>query len=186
MEVLLNYSDDQLVSLYQENSDARVFSILVKRHEAGILRRCYSYVHDEDTAEDLCQEVLIKLFLRIKSFRNQAKFSTWLFSIVHNTCIDYLRKNKKNVKRVITKNLVNELPDLVEDEEDISRELSVKILDELLEQLSPDNKMILLMKYKEKHHIKDIQLTLGISESAIKMRLKRAKEKINKIYQRLS
>lgn len=185
MEVMLKLSDEQLVSLYQENTDARVFSILVKRHEKGVLSKCFSYVLDQDTAEDLCQEVWIKLFLKIKGFRSQAKFSTWLFSIVHNTCIDHLRKNKKNVKGIITKKLVDELPDLVEDEEDISQELSVKILNELLEQLSPDDKMLLLMKYKEKHHIKDIQLTLGISESAIKMRLKRAKEKINKIYQRL-
>jgi RNA polymerase sigma-70 factor (ECF subfamily) len=184
MKSLSILTDEELITRFKETDDSVAFSTLAERYQSHIYHKCYSYVHNQDTAEDLRQEVLIKLYLQIKNFRVQAKFSTWLFSIIHNACIDYLRKSKKNISAVITNKLANELPDLIEDEDEIPREISVKLLNELLEQISPDDKMILLMKYKEKYHIKDIQLALGVSESAIKMRLKRAREKVYKLYQK--
>lgn len=184
MKTLAILSDKELVMRFKEANDHCAFSILVQRHQKFIYNKCYSYVNDLNTADDLRQEVLIKLYLQIKSFRMQAKFSSWLFSIIHNTCIDYLRKNKKNIREVITNKLANQLPDIIETDDEIPHNISVKLLNELLELITPDDKMLLLMKYKERYHVKDIQLTLGISESATKMRLKRAREKINKLYQK--
>lgn len=135
-----------------------------------------------DTAEDLCQEILIKIFLKVNDFQKKANFSTWLYSIIHNTCIDYLRKNKKNTQQVLTEKMVDEVADLIEDVDEIPQEMSLQILDQLLDTISPEEKLLLLLKYKEKHSIKDIQVSLNLSESAVKMRLKRAKEKINALY----
>lgn len=176
-------SDEALALRLRENGDQRYFSVLAKRHEQKILKKCRSYVRQEEASEDLAQEVLIKVFLRIKDFRNEARFSTWLFTIIHSTCVDYLRRNKKNVHSVITEKLADELGELVDGDEAIEEPLSEKILEALLEQISPEEKMILLLKYKEKHSLKDIQLTLNLSESAIKMRLKRARDKVNRLYQ---
>ena len=179
---LVVHTDEELAGLFKETGDNKYFTALSVRYEKNILRKCKSYVKDEDTAEDLYQEVLIKLFLQIKNYQRKAKFYTWLFAIIHNICIDHLRRNKKNVRGVITEKLADELGEIIDDEDEIPEELSEKILDQLLEQISPEQKMLLLMKYKEKHHIKDIQITLGLSESAVKMRLKRAKEKVNRLY----
>jgi RNA polymerase sigma-70 factor (ECF subfamily) len=118
------------------------------------------------------------------SFQHQAKFSTWLFSIIHNTSIDYLRKNKRNVENVLIEKLKDKLVDMVEDEDEIPLDLSIQILEDLLEQLTPQDRMLLVMKYREEHQNKDIQQTLGLSESAIKKRLKRARERINKLHQK--
>ncbi|MDF9797173.1 RNA polymerase sigma factor (sigma-70 family) [Catalinimonas alkaloidigena] len=177
-------SDEDLANQLKESGDQRFFAELTRRHEKKILKKCNSYVKQDAASEDLMQEILIKIFLRIKDFRNEAKFSTWLFTIIHSTCIDYLRKHKKNVHSVITEKLSDEVGDIIESEEEISEALSEKVLMELLEQMTPEEKMLLLLKYKEKHQIKDIQQTLNLSESAVKMRLKRAKEKINKLYLR--
>lgn len=178
----INISDEQLVLLLQESSNHRYFSILVQRHEHNILRKCKTYVKDDAQAEDLCQEILIKIFLNIKSFKGEARFSTWLFSIIHNTCIDHLRKHKKNLRQVLTEKMTEEIAEMIDGVDEISEELSSKIMEDLLDAISPEEKMILLLKYKEKHPIKDIQLTLGLSESAVKMRIKRAREKVNKLY----
>lgn len=177
-----NISDEELVLLLQDDSQLRYFSLLTQRHEKYILRKCKSYVKDDDVAGDLCQEVLIKLFLKIKTFRGEARFSTWLFSIIHNTCMDHLRKNRKNVHQVLTEKMADDVAEMIDGVDEIPEELSTKILDALLEEISPDERMLLLLKYKEKHPIKDIQLTLGLSESAVKMRLKRARDKVNKLY----
>lgn len=185
MEGKNEYTDEEILSLLQDGN-MRYFSMLTERYENYILKKCKSYVKDEDIAEDLCQEVLIKVYMHIHEFQKKAKFSTWLYAIIHNTCIDYLRKNKKNMRQVITEKMVDEIADLIDDTDNVPEELSVQILDKLLEEMSPEEKLILLLKYKEKHAIKDIQLSLNLSESAVKMRLKRAKEKINTLYNRLS
>lgn len=177
-------SDEELVLLLQDDANSRYFSLLTQRHEKYILKKCKSYVKDDDVAEDLCQEIFIKVFLKIKSFKGEARFSTWLFSIIHNTCIDHLRRSKKDVRQVLTEKMADEVSEMIDGVDEISEELSVIILETLLDEISPDEKMILLLKYKEKHPVKDIQLTLGLSESAVKMRLKRAKDKVNKLYQK--
>lgn len=74
------------------------------------------------------------------------------------------------------------MADLIEDVDEVPQEVSLQILDQLLDTISPEEKLLLLLKYKEKHSIKDIQTSLNLSESAVKMRLKRAKEKINALY----
>ena len=175
-------SDENLAHQFKTNGDQQAFSSLVARHKDSIFTKCKGYVKDEEAAQDLCQEVLIKLFLKMKSYQNQAKFSTWLFAIIHNTSIDYLRKNKRNVENVLIEKLKDKLVDLVEDEDEIPADLSIQILEDLLDQLTPEDRMLLIMKYREQHQIKDIQRTLGLSESAIKMRLKRARERINKLF----
>jgi RNA polymerase sigma factor (sigma-70 family) len=180
-------TDEELVTLLQVDGNLRYFSLLVDRHEKVVLKQCKSYVKEDDTAEDLCQEILIKLFLKLKDFKGNARFSTWLFAIVHNTCIDYLRKNKKSdVHKVITEKMTEEVAEMVDGVDSLSEQMSVQILEELLEAISPEEKMLLILKYKEKHPIKDIQLSLGLSESAVKMRLKRAKERVNELYKKLN
>lgn len=174
-------SDEELV-LLMKSGDNRYFSVFADRYEKYILTRCKSYVKASDTAEDLTQEVMIKVFLQVSNFRKEAKLTTWLFSIIHNTCIDYLRSKKKRVHDVITEKLANEIFEMVDADEELPEEKTIEILETLLDQMTPEGKLVLLLKYKEKHSIQDIQNSLGLSESAVKMRLKRAKETLNKLY----
>jgi RNA polymerase sigma-70 factor (ECF subfamily) len=174
-------SDEELV-LLMKSGDNRYFSVFADRYEKYILTRCKSYVKDADAAEDLSQEVMIKVFLQVANFRKEAKLTTWLFSIIHNACIDYLRSKKKRVHDVITEKLAEEVFEMVDSDEELTEEKTVEILETLLDQMTPEGKLVLLLKYKEKHSILDIQNSLGLSESAVKMRLKRAKEMLNKLY----
>ena len=177
-------SDEEIVHTLQEGN-WKYFTVLNERYEEHILSKCYGYVKDRDVSEDLCQEILLKIFFKIKDFKGTARFKTWLFAIIHNTCIDYLRKHKKNVPQIITSKMIDELPDLLIADDDIPVELSEQILAQLLEDISSEDKLLLLMKYKEKYSIQEIQQALNLSESAVKMRLKRAKERVNKLYDKL-
>ena len=182
MENLRTQTDEQLACYFKATNSQEAISILLDRHKDAILKKCKGYVKQQDIAQDLCQEVMIKLFLKMKSYQNQSKFSTWLFAVIHNTAIDYLRKSKRSVENILVDKLKDKLPDLMEHELEISQEMSIQILEELLLQLTPEDRMLLIMKYREGHQIKDIQQTLGISESAIKMRLKRARSRIHKLH----
>lgn len=178
---LKNLTDAELIEKIVAG-DQGCLAILLDRYQQYIYMKCKGYVKDADTAADLSQDILIKLFLKVPNFKNQAKFSTWLFTTIHNACIDYLRKHKKSIHLVLTEKLSDQVAEIVDFDEELSEEKTVEVLEKLLDQLTPEDKLILLLKYKEKHQIKDIQHTMGLSESAVKMRLKRAKEKLNKLY----
>ncbi|HBH25517.1 MAG TPA: hypothetical protein DDY13_19130 [Cytophagales bacterium] len=176
------YSDEELIAQFIESGDNRMFAALSARYEQLIFKKCLSYTQDRDQASDLSQEIQIKLFLQLPQFRNQSRFSTWLYTIVHSTCIDFLRKRKKQLHEAISDKIKDELPDMIEEAEEVPEALSEKIMDELLEQLNKEEKVLLLLKYKEKQSIKDIMNAMHLSESAVKMRLKRARERAGKLY----
>jgi RNA polymerase sigma factor (sigma-70 family) len=176
-----NISDEELIKILQQDGNMRYFSLLTDRYEKFIYYKCYSFVKSTEIAKDLTQEVLIKIFMQLKNFRSEAKFTTWLYTIVHHSCIDYLRKSKVNIFETLSEKLSEEVEEIIEGEgwaEDVPN----KMLEQMLLMITPDERMLLMLKYKEKHSIKDIQKTLNLSESAIKMRLKRAKDKLHNIY----
>jgi RNA polymerase sigma-70 factor (ECF subfamily) len=178
---LKNLTDEEIVELFLLGNE-RYFKFLTIRYEKYIFQKCMGYVKDTDVASDLLQEILIKVFLNLGQFHKKAKFSTWLFSIIHHTCIDYLRKNKKNVHGVITEKLADEIGEILDGNESPEEEKTIEMLNELLETMTPEEKLILVLKYKERHTIRDIQYSLNLSESAVKMRLLRAKEHLNNLY----
>jgi RNA polymerase sigma-70 factor (ECF subfamily) len=178
----MKLTDEEIVLKLNTEFDPEVFSILVERHRSLIKYKCLRYVKNRDVAEDLCQDILIKLYLKMNTFKSGSLFTTWLYSIIHNHCMDYLKKNRKELHQDITEELSGEVGELLEYDEIISDEMSEKLLSGLLDQITPEGKLILLLKYKERKSIKDIQIALNISESAVKMRLSRAKDKINRLY----
>jgi len=178
--IIKDLPDEELVALLQQEGNSRFFPILAGRYEREILSRCKSYVKDKVVAEDLAQEVLIKVYIRIPAFRKEARFSTWLYAIIHNTCIDHLRKSRKK-SAIIIEQLTEVANDIAEFEESPGNEITISLLEELLDQLTPEEKLILLLKYRDKHSILDIHNSLGISESAVKMRLARARKKISSL-----
>jgi RNA polymerase sigma-70 factor (ECF subfamily) len=178
----MRQTDEEIVLILQSEFEPKLFSILIHRHRSMIKNKCLKYVKNKDTAEDLCQDILIKLYLKINSFKSGSRFTTWLFSIIHNHCMDYLKKNRRELHQEITEELSDEVADLLEYEEEIPKDISEDLLNGLLEQITPEGKLILLLKYKERKTIKEIQTALNINESTVKMRLKRAKDKINRLY----
>lgn len=182
-ESLKKYTDEELAELVKAG-DHKYFTELVRRYEQYILTKCKGYLKDTDEAEEMTQEILIKLFMQLPMFRQEAKFKTWLYAIIYHANVDYLRKSKRKLHEVITEKLADEVPDIVDYDEVLPVEKNMDILEELLEELTPEDKLILMLKYKEKHQIKDIQFAMGLSESAIKMRLSRARERLNKLYGR--
>lgn len=180
-----NISDEALIELLRQSENPRYFSILSDRYEKYIFIQCKSYVKNIEIAQDLCQEVLIRVYGKLNNFHGEAKFKTWLYAIIHNICIDYMRKHKRNVHAILTEKMAEEVPEMIDGAENIPKELTISLMESLLEQISPEEKLILLLKYKERHSIKDIMLTLHLSESAVKMRLKRARGKLNAMYTKM-
>ena len=180
-----NISDEDLVKEIVETKDTLLFEVLYDRFATLVYNKCFGFAKDEDEAKDLTQDVFLKLFVKLGSFKGDSKFSTWLYAFTYNHCVNYVTRN--NSKR-IEKNSVNysDVEPSIE-EEDIEDEsgffqMKVENLKEALEIISPDEKMILVLKYQEKLSIKEIESILDIGESAVKMRIKRAKDRLISVY----
>ncbi len=168
--------DSELVEKFNTTSDIFWFGVLYDRHEKTVYNKCVSMLKNQTDAEDLTHDIFLKVFINLKQFKGEAQFKTWLFTITYNFCISFLRK-----KKIQPLDFEEHLPD-AEDETDIEdREMLRLKIDQLrwaLEEIKPDEKAILLMKYQDDMSLKDIHEALDITESAVKMRLKRAKQKI--------
>jgi len=172
-------SDEELVRLYIETQRNGYFEELYDRYVDKVYRKCLSFVKNEAQAEDFTHDIFLRVVLKIGSFKEHAKFSTWLYSITYNYCMDQVRQVKKQAEIYLDENF-----DLEDDEtNDLELvEMQTKELKKALQEIDPDERAMLLMKYQDDFSIKEIADTFKVTESAVKMRLMRTKEKLKKIY----
>ncbi|WP_083777311.1 RNA polymerase sigma factor [Kordia algicida OT-1] len=181
-------SDEELVALIVETQDASLFGELYDRYGKKIYNKCYSFVKDTDEIQDVTQDIFLKLFEQLHKYQGRAKFSTWLYSFTYNFLVNYKkRESEKKLGERWEKLNKNEKHLLqIEDvaEEDFF-ELKLSGLEKALDRIEPADKALLLLKYQDDVSVKDIQNLLQINESAVKMRLKRARIKLVNVYQKL-
>lgn len=171
-------ADEELVRLYIETQRNIYFEELYDRYVDKVYRKCLSFVKNEAQAEDFTHDIFLRVVLKLGSFKEHAKFSTWLYSITYNYCMDQVRQVKRQAEVALDENF-----DLADDGYDLElAEMQSQGLKKALQKIDPDEKAILLMKYQDDFSIKEIAETLKITESAVKMRLMRTKEKLKKIY----
>lgn len=178
-------TDEEAIEAYLATQNTNYFNVLYDRYSSKVFGKCFSLLKSEAKAQDAAQEIFVKVLLNLSKFSGRSKFSTWLYSITYNFCIDVIRKNKKDVGVLVDD--INAYGDEVADDIEDAQilETSVVRLKEVLNEIPAGDKAILLMKYQDEFSIKDICEILNKSESAIKMKIKRAKEKFVKTYKEM-
>lgn len=173
-------TDDEIISLFRTDGSSKYFEILYKRYYQKVFDKCYSFVKSRSLAEELVADIFSKIFEKLPSFKHLSSFSSWLYSITYNHCIDYLRKKKK--LHYPNWNLENEIPEIIDETEEPIEQINYDNLLIILELIHPEEKALLLMKYQDNLSMKQISGALRISEDAAKMRLKRARTRVIYLY----
>lgn len=177
-------SDEDLVKEIVLTKDSTLFAELYDRFAPRVYNRCLGFAKSKVEAEDLTHDIFIKLYVKLDSFKGNSKFSTWLYSFTYNFCVNYVQrdayKNKEQVKEVVIKE-----DSAVEVSDSDLLQMKADKLNTVLSKIDPNDKMILLMKYQDELSIKEIQEVLGLGQSAVKMRIKRAKESAMKMYNKM-
>jgi len=175
-EIPTDLSDEDVVKEFVASNNVAFFDILYKRYSGKVFGKCLSILKSENEAEDA---------MHLSKFSGRSKFSTWLYSITYNFCIDSIRRRKKD-KSVLVEDMSSEHDTAEDDIEDrFIMETNVKRLKVILEELPAGDKAILLMKYQDDFSIREISEMLNKSESAVKMKIKRAKQKFKKLHSEL-
>lgn len=177
-------TDEELVSKIVLTKDSVLFAELYDRFAPRVYNKCLGFAKSKVEAEDLTHDIFIKLFMKLDAFKGRSKFSTWLYSFTYNFCVNYVQrnayKNKEEVKEVVIR---EESAEEVSD--DTILQIKAEKLNKVLSTIDPKDKMILLMKYQDELSIKEIQEVLEIGQSAVKMRIKRAKESAMEVYNKM-
>ena len=177
-------SDEDVIKEYLATQNSAYFDILYKRYSGKIFGKCISLLKEEAKAADATQEVFMKILINLSKFSGKSKFSTWIYSITYNFCIDMIRREKKDPSMLVDN--MEQTYDKEDDVEDVYLlEMKVKRLKVILEEIPTMDKSILLMKYQDEMSIKEISAITQKSESAVKMKIKRAKQKFKKTYKEI-
>lgn len=176
---LAKLSDNELVNLVLSGDSSRFYAVLYERYYPKVLDKSFSLVKNKHIAEELSRDILSKAFEKLSGFKQLSSFSSWIYSITYNHCIDYLREKKK--LHYPEWNRDNELPEIIDEEETLN-DINYEKLLIVLEKIHPEEKALILMKYQDNLSLRQIGTALRISEDAVKMRLKRARTRLIYLY----
>jgi len=178
----LEISDEEIVRKIRNGKEIELYSIIYKRYYPKVLDKCYSLTHNRELAEELTGDILSKTYEKLDSYKGNSSFSSWLYSVTYNYCIDWLREKKK--LHYPEWNSSNELPEIIDETYDQDREISYERLISLLDQLHTEEKALIMMRYFDEMSLQQISEALRVTESAAKMRLKRAKARLLFLYKK--
>ncbi len=170
--------DEDLVDLILSTGSSFYFEEIYERYAIKIYQKCLSFTKDEAEAKDVAHDVIVRIYLSLSKFGKKSKFSTWIYAVTYNHCVDYQAKKKKQFKLVeeLRHEEVETKTEVLSDEDIM--DINIVTLEKLLEKLSVAEKSLLLMKYQDGFSIKEIAELTGSGESAIKMKLMRTKAKL--------
>jgi len=176
----LQLKDEEIIAKIRDDNASKYFEVLYRRYHSKVLDKCYSLVKNRAAAVELAEDIFSKVFEKLPSFKQKSLFSSWLYSVTYNHCIDYLREKKK--LHYPKWNQENELPEIIDETEEGIDKINFENLMDILELIHPEEKALLLMKYKDDLSMKQVAAALRISEDAAKMRLKRARTRVIFLY----
>jgi len=176
-------TDESLVLIIVQEGKTELYQVIYNRYYPKLLDKCYALLKNKQLAHESSQDILTKVYEKLQSFKGLSSFSSWIYSITYNYCIDYLRSNKK--LHYPDWNNSHELSEIIDEADENLNELRYDRLMKIMEKIHPEEKAMLIMKYSDNISMKQIAEALRISESAAKMRIKRAKARIAYQYKKM-
>ncbi len=172
--------DRQLIYDYLKKGDEKSLEILIQRYLKPVYGFAYRYVGNVQEAEDIAQDVFVKVWKNLKKFKQEKNFKTWVFTIAKNTAFDFLRKKKaitfselgnEESESNILKKFIDPslLPDELLEQKGI-REIFVKAVGKLF----PKYRKVLLLRHEENLTFREIAETLDEPLNTVKSRHRRA------------
>ena len=181
-------SEEQLIRRAQQG-DNSAFEQLLLAHQKKVYNLCLRMAANPDDALDLSQEAFIKAWRALGQYQFEASFSTWLFRLTSNVCIDFLRQKKRRQETSLTENYDDSdegaelsLPDCapLPEQQAITNETKIELA-RAMGQLAPDHREILQLRVVEDLPYEQIADILGVRVGTVKSRLARARLSLRKI-----
>lgn len=161
----------------------QAYAILVERYKQYVFSLALRYVPERELAEELAQDVFVKAYKNLASYRGESKFSTWLYTIVHTTCLSHMRK-KGNLLKAVEEDKLVALQDAMDHDPPyghLERNSRKIILDTAMQQLPDTDAQVLSLFYIASQSVEEIAAIMNMSTTNVKVRLFRARAKLKEI-----
>jgi len=164
------------------SGDIEAFELLVVKNQRKIYNLCYRMTGNAEDANDLSQDAFLKAYQNLANFKGESSVSLWLYRLASNTCIDFLRREKRRVKSSLT--VVDESGETVElelpderftPERELERRLVIEDIEQGLLTLSEEHRQILILREINALSYDEIGEILHISAGTVKSRISRAR-----------
>ncbi len=153
-----------------KQKDENAVRIFIREYKIPLYNYIYRIVYNREDAEDLLQEVFLKIFKNIDSIDFKRNLRSFIFKIARNSCIDFLRKRKSRIPFI---------EEIYESKNDIYERMKLKgKIERALLNLKEEDREIIILKYIENFKIKEISEITGIPENTVKIRIFRALKKL--------
>jgi RNA polymerase sigma-70 factor (ECF subfamily) len=166
-------SSDQLTLIQQAIAgDSRAFRILVEKHQAFVYSLCYRFVGNNSDAEDITQEVFIRLWKNLARYRPDIKLTTWLYTITTNICLDFLKsRHRKQLYNTSTvENCLTISDPFMADQPLLNEELKMIIV-KMSDLLTPKQKAVFILRDMEGLDVNEVCEILSMSQGNVKSNL---------------
>ncbi|MAO71320.1 MAG: RNA polymerase subunit sigma-24 [Flavobacteriales bacterium] len=181
--------DLRLINLAIETGDPQAYAELLKLYRDPLYFMIYEKIGDQDMSKDLTIESLGKAFKKLHLYKPEYTFSTWLFTVARNHCIDYLRKNKLptfSIDKMIAddegkKSTFDLESKDLNPEQLLIKNQRVKILRRIVDQLKPKYRDLVKLRYFKEYTYDEIAEELGLPLGTVKAQLHRSREQLFKI-----
>lgn len=164
----------------------QAFATLVARYQSYVFTIVLRHVSHRELAEELAQDVFVKAYNALPSFKGTSKFSTWLYTIAHNTCLSHLRKKESNTifpgDEVI--HAVTAQHAWVQPASRLEQHTQRQVLGEAISHLSETDSELITLFYTAEQSVEEISTITGLTESNVKVRLLRARQKLRDLLEK--
>ncbi|MGB1308224.1 MAG: RNA polymerase sigma factor [Oceanihabitans sp.] len=180
----MTINQDQIIINQILEGDTKAFAVLVDRYKNLVFTLALQMVKNREEAEEVSQDTFIKVFKKLEKFKGESKFSTWIYKIAYNTCLDRIKSNKRKQNTVaineFTEQEVKTLDNALSKLEAQERKQAIQ---NCLQLLPADDCALLTLYYFEELSLDEIAKVIGIKANNVKVKLFRSRKKLTTILQ---
>ena len=159
--------------------DHSAYAALVDKHKDMVFTIAVKILRNREEAEEVAQDVFLKAFNALSSFKGDARFSTWLYRIAYNTAISQSRRKKPVFSAIDDEMIDNYTTDAVgRSVNELGREEQIEAVNHVMENLPEEENLLLTLFYKKEKTIEDIAEITGYSQSNVKVKLYRIRKRM--------
>ena len=172
-------NDNEIISKVL-SGDHQAYAGLVNRYQNYVFTLTLRMVKNREDAEEVAQDVFIKAYKYLADFRGASKFTTWLYTIVNNTCISFLRKKKLDIHSLDNEKVFEAADNLDSGMRAnmVEQKSKLAMVNDAINLLNPDDAQIITLFYKAEQSLEETAEVLGIETNAAKVRLHRARTRL--------
>ena len=172
-------TDTEIIKRILKGEQA-IFAILVQRYQQYVFTLVHRFTDNREDAEEISQDIFVKAYRSLADFRGDAKFSTWLYTVVRTSCITFLRKKKLAITSIDNERTAIQL----ENRESgfkantIEQKSRHAMVNEAIRLLSPDDSQLITLFYKGEQSLEEIGKIMGLEPNTVKVKLHRARNRL--------